>query len=196
MSVAHGILLDQAGLRRPKAVTGRQHLAELVRRLQSGDTAAFEEFVRETQQPAYRLACSLLRDADLAQDVLQEAYLSAYSNIRQVKDPDAAHSWLLRIVTHRCRRLLRKIPPTSLEELPHEPAAPGGTDKADARLDLRQALDDLNEQDRTVLTLREVMQLSYDEIAATLKVPLGTVRSRLSKARLRFAKALRGDRTR
>ncbi|MCA9793239.1 MAG: sigma-70 family RNA polymerase sigma factor [Candidatus Eremiobacteraeota bacterium] len=177
----------------------RQRLSQLVRQVQDGEEGAFEAFVRETQEPAYRLACSLLRDPDLAQDALQEAYLAAYSAIHQLRDPEAAHSWTLRIVTYQCRRFQRRTRPGSLEAMAdggHEPSTPAESEGTEQRLDLGRAFDELNEQDRTVLTLREVMQLSYDEMARALKVPLGTVRSRLAKARLRFAKALQGERNR
>lgn len=174
----------------------RQRLSQLVGRVQDGEEGAFEAFVRETQEPAYRLACSLLRDADTAQDALQEAYLAAYSAIHQLRDPQAAHSWMLRIVTYQCRRFQRRTRPGSLDALAdggQEPVTPAESEGTEQRLDLSRAFDELNDQDRTVLTLREVMQLSYDEIARALKVPLGTVRSRLAKARLRFAKALQGE---
>jgi RNA polymerase sigma-70 factor (ECF subfamily) len=166
----------------------RELLARLVRRMQDGDGQALECFIQETQQVAWRLAFSLLRDRHRAEDCLQDVYFTVYRSVHQLRDPYAAQTWLLRIVTHRCRRLLRSRPAASLEELAEsgiEPAAP-------ERLGMEQALARLGPQDREVLTLREMMQLSYEEIAQGLQIPLGTVRSRLAKARQRFVQALTG----
>jgi RNA polymerase sigma factor (sigma-70 family) len=173
----------------------RELLARLVRRMQDGDGQALECFIQETQQVAWRLAFSLLRDRHRAEDCLQDVYFSVYRSVHQLRDPYAAQTWLLRIVTHRCRRLLRSRPAASLEELAEsgvEPAAPDPTEKTRERLGMEQALARLGPQDREVLTLREMMQLSYEEIAQGLQIPLGTVRSRLAKARQRFVQALTG----
>lgn len=182
----------------PALAPGRQELANLVRRMQDGDGAALELFISETQDSAWRLAFSLLRDRQAAEDCLQDVYFTVHRSVGQLRDPLAARTWLLRIVTHRCRRMLgRRRPVDSLEELAEEGREPGTPDPAAAaqeRLGIRQALGRLGPQDREVLTLREFMQLSYEEIAEALKVPLGTVRSRLAKARLRFVQALSGGR--
>lgn len=173
--------------------SGSRALAGLVRRLQDGDESALEPFIARTHKAAWRLAVSMLRDPHLAEDCLQDAYLAVCRGVHGLRDPEAAHTWLLRIVTNRCRRLLRQRRPSSLDELAEtglEPAAPDPTARTDTRLGVRSALTRLGHQDREVLALREVMQLTYDEIAATLKVPLGTVRSRLSKARARLAALL------
>ncbi len=173
----------------------RQDLARLVLRMQDGDGRALEDFIRETEGPAWRLAFSLLRDRHRAEDCLQDVYFTVYRSIHQVRDPYAAQTWLLRIVTHRCRRLLRARPADSLEELAEsgiEPEAPDSTQATQDSLEVQQTLASLGAQDREVLTLREVMQLSYEEIAQGLQIPLGTVRSRLAKARQRFIQALTG----
>jgi len=173
----------------------RDLLARLVRRMQDGDGQALEVFIQETQQVAWRLAFSMLRDRHRAEDCLQDVYFTVHRSIHQLHDPHAAQTWLLRIVTHRCRRLLRSRPAASLEEMAEsgiEPAAPDSTEKTRERLGIEQALARLGAQDREVLTLREMMQLSYEEIAQGLQIPLGTVRSRLAKARQRFVQALTG----
>ncbi|NDD29720.1 MAG: sigma-70 family RNA polymerase sigma factor, partial [Proteobacteria bacterium] len=113
----------------------------------------------------------------------------------RVRDPRAAHTWMLRIVTHRCRRLQRRQPVQSLETLlasGQEPVAPDATHAAETRLGIEAAMASLPSSDQEVLTLREMLSLSYEEIAASLAVPLGTVRSRLAKARQRLISALRG----
>lgn len=179
----------------PEASVRRRVLAALVRRMQDGDEAALADFVRETRHAAWRLAVSMLRDPHRAEDCLQDAYFTVYRSVGGLRDPEAAHTWLLRIVTNRCRRLLKDRRPQSLDGLAEqglEPAVPDPAEGAQSRLGIRQALDRLGQQDREVLTLREMMQLSYEEIAEALKIPLGTVRSRLAKARQRFVAAMSG----
>lgn len=190
------LLLSQEAPAAPPEVTPRrQALAALVRRMQDGDGAALELFISETQEAAWKLAFSLLRDRHRAEDCLQDAYFTVHRTIGQLRDPLAAQTWLLRIVTNRCRKLQgRQRPADSLDEIARDGHEPGAPDPQLEALDLRESLQRLAPQDREVLTLREMMQLSYDEIAHTLKVPLGTVRSRLAKARLRFVQALTGGR--
>src|SRR5262249_38513290 len=100
-----------------------------------------------------------------------------------------------RIVVNRCRRLLRQQRPDSLDEVMQGGGGPFTADMADRvqdRLEVARAMQSLVDQDRAVLTLREVWDLSYQGMADTLDIPLGTVRSRLSKARLRLMAALQG----
>ncbi len=163
--------------------------------MQDGDGQALEAFIRETQGAAWRLAFSLLRDSHRAEDCLQDVYFTVYRSIRQVRDPYAAQTWLLRLVTNRCRRLLRSKPVDSLEELALngvEPSIPDPTEGTGEWLGVEQALARLAPRDREVLTMREMMQLSYQEIAEGLHIPPGTVRSRLAKARQRLIQALTG----
>lgn len=174
---------------------GRLLLARLVRRMQDGDGEALEAFIRETQGLAWRLAWSLLRDRHQVEDCLQDVYLAVFRSIHQVRDPYAVRTWLMRLVTHRCRRLLRSRPADSLDELAEtgvEPALPDPAAGTETRLGIEQALARLGPRDREVLTLREIMQLSYEEMSRGLQIPLGTVRSRLAKARQRFVQALTG----
>lgn len=190
------LLLSQEAPAPPLEVSPRrQVLAALVRRMQDGDGAALELFISETQEAAWKLAFSLLRDRHRAEDCLQDVYFTVHRTVGQLRDPLAAQTWLLRIVTNRCRKLHgRHRPAESLDEIARDGHEPGAPDPELDALDLRESLERLGAQDREVLTLREMMQLSYDEIAQTLKVPLGTVRSRLAKARLRFVQALTGGR--
>lgn len=170
-------------------------LAVLIRRLQDGDEQALEPFIRATQGMAFRLARSLLRDDDQCQDVLQDVYLVVYRDIRALRDVTAFRTWFGRIVVNRCKRLMRKARPDSLDVLVEQergPSTTGDEARVEQRADLKRALAAMSVADRTVLMLREVMQLSYDEIAATLSIPLGTVRSRLSEARRRLVSAWHG----
>lgn len=159
----------------------------LVERLRSGDSGALQTFVENTQQQAYRLAFSLLQDPHQCQDALQDSYLTVFEKIHQLRDEAALKSWFSQIVVNRCRQQMRL---RSWEEVPDAPAPP--TCLAE-KLDVQAALAELTTIERTVLTLREVMDLSYQEIAQVLSVPLGTVRSRLANARARLLQKLTPD---
>lgn len=171
----------------------RPQLLDLVTRLQGGDSAALEPFIQATQQAAYRLALSHLHDAQLSQDAVQDAYLAVYQNIGKLRDPNAFRTWFFRIITNCCRDLARKRKPEATLEAVAEQAAPASS--PEDKLSVRQAFDELGEQDRTILTLREVCQCSYEEMASTLEVPVGTIKSRLAKARHRFLKVFMGGKS-
>ena len=160
-----------------------QPLAHLLLRLQDGDHSAFEPLIVQTQASAFRLANSILSDRHLAEDVLQEVYLTVYREIRTLRNPAAFRGWFLRILTNRCRRAQRGQKPAEID--PDHP----GESSADWKVDLRMVLAGIPATDRTVLALREIFQCSYQEIAQVLKVPLGTVKSRLSEARRRLLQA-------
>jgi RNA polymerase sigma-70 factor (ECF subfamily) len=159
----------------------------LVERLRSGDATALQAFVESTQDQAYRLAFSLLQDRHQCQDVLQDSYLTVLEKIHQLREASALKSWFSQIVVNRCRQQLRL---RSWEEVPDTPAPP--TCLAE-KVDVQAALAQLTPIERTVLTLREVMDLSYQEIAQVLSIPLGTVRSRLANARARLLHKLTPD---
>ncbi len=93
---------------RMSASSDRCPVAELIRRLQAGDSSALEPFIEQTQQAAYKLALSYLRDPQLSQDALQEAYLLVYRKVDQLRQPQAYRSWFFRLVSNCCLDLLRK----------------------------------------------------------------------------------------
>ncbi len=168
----------------------RNQLQSVITRLQQGQDEALREFIELTRETGYRLAYSYLRDRHRAEDALQDAYLVVYRKIGSLRNPEAVHTWFCRIVSNRCKRILEKR--KTHEELSEENAPLDSTleDRVSERLSLRRVFQNLRAIDRSILNLREVIGFSYDEIAATLNIPLGTVRSRLSKARKRLHQAL------
>lgn len=169
-------------------------LEKLIERLQKRDDTALEAFIERTQDMAYRLAYSILSDHERCEDVLQEVYLTVYQKIDQLQNPQALRAWFSQILVNRCRQELRGRKLESLDELPPalEPGVYGMAESVDQKLDVREAMSQLPASDQAVLTLREVMDLSYQEIAESLRVPLGTVRSRIFNARQRLLAALSG----
>lgn len=182
----------------PAAVTRGERLESLLERLQRGDAAALEAFIAQTQGMAYRLAYSILADRDRCQDVMQEVYLTVYQKIGQLREPAAFKGWFSRILVNRCRQELRGRKFESLDELPESkaPSLDGMADRVHDRMQVQAAMAELAPHDRAMLTMREVLELSYQEIAESLDIPLGTVRSRLFNARQRLLGVLSGRKER
>ena len=169
-------------------------------RLQFLKTAAgFEDTILQHLGAAYNLARWLMRNDQDAEDMVQDACVRAYQSFRGFRGGDG-RAWLLRIVRNTCCSRLQQDrahePPVSLDEdVQHLPSEAPGPEAvllrhADAQL-LRQVLDALPTEFREVLVLRELEELSYKEIADIAAVPLGTVMSRLARARRRLGQGLR-----
>jgi RNA polymerase sigma-70 factor, ECF subfamily len=188
--------------------------AELVRRVQAGDVAAFALVMRRNNRRLFRVSRSLLRDAAEAEDALQEAYLSAYQAMPRFRAEASLATWLTRLVVNECmtrlRRQLRRhnIVPIvsaqaaasqeedSVEE--HPGAASDDTpDRALVRAELRSLLerriDALPEDFRTVFVLRAVEELSVEETAECLGIPEATVRTRHFRARSLLRESIAQD---
>ena len=180
----------------------------LVARLQKGDPAAFREIVRRHQDKVYRLALRLTRDDARAQDVVQDAFLQVFRKIGQFQEQSAFSTWLYRVTVNAGLMRLRterRHHETSLEE-----ASPRYTEAgeiADPIDDWSEAVDDeainrelaghaanavdaLPETYRSVFILRELEDLSTEEVANILELTVPTVKTRLHRARLALRKAL------
>jgi len=165
----------------------------LVRAAQQGDTAAFTEIVRRYQRAIYRVAFGLTRRAEDADDLAQEAFVRAYRALDTFRVGEPLYPWLSRITVNLAYSLFRRRkrrPETELEpllEAGHQWAADddpvedlAGREQIEH---LRASFAELTPEHQAILVLRIVQGLSYDEIARTLSVPIGTVMSRLSRAR-------------
>lgn len=174
--------------------------AALVVASQKGDQVAFGEIVRRYQRAIHRLAWSLTRNASDADDLAQETFVRAWGAIGRFEIGQPLYPWLARIVTNQAFSLFRhrrRRPETSIEPLVEagmqwgvddDPAEHSARGERDAML--RECFAQLAEEHQTVLALRAVQDLSYDEIARTLNVAVGTVMSRLSRARAELKRRL------
>jgi RNA polymerase sigma-70 factor (ECF subfamily) len=173
----------------------------------AGSLDAFNALVARYERPAYGLAFRLLGDQAAAEDVTQESFLAAWSNLHTYRG-GIFKSWLLRIVANRSYDELRRRqrhPSDSLDSLPVEPAAEW-TSQAPAEAPddyalrrelaryVQRGIAHLPPDQRLTLILADVQGHSYDEIAAITGVNLGTVKSRLSRARARLRDELRRSR--
>ncbi len=157
---------------------------ELLQKSAAGDGAAFHQLVDRHADRLYALAMSLIGQSADAEDVLQETFAGAYRGLRKFEARSSVKTWLTRILILQVAKWRRDRKGKSSD--PIESASPtvaGGESAVDQRIDLQAALKTLSPEHQEVLALREFDQLSYEEIAAVLDVPRGTVESRLHRAR-------------
>ena len=177
-------------------VDGRE--ATLVHRCATSDEAACAELVEEHQRMVVQLATNLLGDREEALDLSQEVFLKVFSTIRRFRGQSSLRTWIYRIAVnqarnrHRFWRRRHRADQVSLDEhvalhgdcLSCRDATPDGVlAQKELAERLARALDGLPFDQRTAIVLREVDGLSYEEIAFSLGVALGTVKSRLTRAR-------------
>ena len=179
--------------------------AALVQRAQKGNLDAFNALILHYQTQVYNLAWHLLHDGAAADDATQEAFISAYKGLAKFRG-GSFRSWLLRIVANACYDELRRRkrrPTVSWEDFgdmddeanPH--LADGGLlpeqtiQQQELRAVLERALAKLPEEQRMVIILVDRMGLAYQEVADTMNVRLGTVKSRLARARAQMRAHLR-----
>ncbi len=157
--------------------------AQLVFRTRQGDQNALRELVTRHRIRLIRTAANVLRDPTEAEDVAQEAFLKAFRELYRLRDDRAFSSFVYRICVRLCvdRLRLKRAEPSPIE--PRE-QSPGGS--IETRMLVERLLNQLPPDLRLTLVLREMEQLSYEEVAEAMGVPVGTVRSRLHTARERF----------
>jgi RNA polymerase sigma-70 factor (ECF subfamily) len=182
---------------------------ELARRVAGADHDAFERLMRQHNSKLFRVARSILRDDAEAEDALQDAYLDAYRHIDRFRGGSRLGTWLTRIVINHALMRLRKsrrdrqfTPVQATEEgpaRPHEPQDPaaeppdGAAFRSELRRLLERRIDELPPMFRTVLVMRDVEEMSAQEVAECLAIPAATVRTRLFRARALLRASLTRD---
>lgn len=185
-----------AGAGRTEVVPADEQRA--IARCQRGDREAFELIVRLYTSRALAAAKAVVRDAALAEDAAQDAFVRAFRAIRRFRIGEPFYPWLYRILRNSCLTTLKRHgkPPPSLdaEGAPPPPAPPFdpamNLAKEELRAAVRDAMTELSDPHREILHLSHFEGLSYREIADCLKIPIGTVMSRLWAARQALKKAL------
>lgn len=176
----------------------------LIRRAAAGDDGAFEKLVLAHQKQVYNLCLRLSGSPEDAYDLSQEAFIKAWRGLAQYQFGAEFSTWLYRLTRNVCidhLRRLRRQPSVPLEteqdgeliELPLPDSAPGPEERAlhgEKQRVLAEAMQALAEEQREILILRVVNDLPYEQIAEILGLPLGTVKSRLARARIQLKKIL------
>ncbi len=166
---------------------------ELLARARQGDHRAFADLLRRHDSGLRALAFRMVRDATLMDDALQEAYVKAYRALPQFRGESGFGTWLYRIVHNSCVDQLRR----SREHVPLDPdlasAAPSPEGEVVAGVSVAGALDALSMEHRTVLVLVDALGFDYGDAASVLGVPVGTIRSRLARARRAMRRRLESE---
>lgn len=180
---------------------------ELVRRAQAGEKRAFEMLVIKYQRKLARLLGRLVRDQAEVEDVTQEAFIKAYRALPSFRGDSAFYTWLYRIGINTAKNYLvasgRRAPTTTTYDSEEAEAFEEGNQLRDVNTPenelaskqiaeiINTTMEALPEELRTAITLREIEGLSYEEIAEIMNCPIGTVRSRIFRAREAIAEKLR-----
>jgi RNA polymerase sigma-70 factor (ECF subfamily) len=180
----------------------------LILEAQRGDLDSFNSLVLAYQDMLFNTALRIMGDEDSAADATQEAFLSAFRAIKSYRG-GSFKAWLLRTVTNACYDELRRLkrrPTAPLEpdsedgeemETPRWLADPSLSPEQEAEADelehaIQHCLDELPVEFRSVVVLTDLQGMDYKEVAASIRVPLGTIKSRLARARLRLRECLQG----
>ena len=173
--------------------------AELVRRFLAGDAQAFSELVTRHERRVYAVCLRILGNAEDAADATQDTLLSVVRKLEGFRGDAAFTTWVHRIAMNVCYDHLRRAQRRPVlhrvldEELPAHEAGPPVPDHADAVADahlVASALAQVPEDFRVAIVLADMQDLPYEEIAKVLDLPIGTVKSRVHRGRVAFARAL------
>ncbi len=178
-----------------------QQERDLVKHCQGGESQAMEQIVRLYQNQVYNIAYGMLGSPEDAQDITQDVFLSVWEKIGQFQFKSRFSTWLYRIVTNMCineknRRYRRQTSPTEMDDSQAWTPVDSRTPEKEVLLAeqqemLQAALGQLKQDYRKILILREMENLSYDELAEVLNCSVGRVKSRLHEARTILRKILK-----
>ena len=166
--------------------------AECVRRVQQGDTDSFEVLVRRHEKAIFNLVYRLLGNYDEAAEVAQEVFLSAFRSIHQFRGEANFSTWLYRIGLNHASARRKSLQTSQQRHIPldgTEVIADGAVDPAksvehkEIQQRVQQALNSLDPEDARIVLLRDLQDIPYEDVAEMLDIPVGTVKSRLHRAR-------------
>jgi RNA polymerase sigma-70 factor (ECF subfamily) len=198
------------GLDRPAELVADSEDLRLVDSLRGGSEQAYEDLLARFQQPVYVLALRLLEDQNEAGDVVQEVFLKVFRNISNFRGQSTLKTWIYRITVNEAHNARRwrfrhkrcevELDPAveegrTLQEMvaDHAPSPFEAVCDTERRAMLDAALEQLNPIFRDAVVLRDIMDLSYEEIAKTLNVSMGTVKSRILRGREALREQLAGS---
>jgi RNA polymerase sigma-70 factor, ECF subfamily len=171
--------------------------AQLIARCRARERAAFEQLLNRYRERVVNLAYSLLGSRDDAEDAAQEAFVKAFSSLNQFRGDAKFWTWLYRITVNVCHARGRRASHGAINDCEYDLQHFSSQEhnQTTTATEVQQALLQISPTLRSVLVLREMHGLSYEEIAQVLEIPIGTVRSRLNEARSKFRAIWQEDET-
>lgn len=180
---------------------------QLIRRAKDGDIAAFEQLISNYQIKIYHIAYHMLSNEQDAEDAAQEAMLKAYRYLGSFKEESGFYTWIYRITHNICLDMLRKRKRSlahetdlmkkdqdgqeaELQIVDAKPQPEEQLMSQQVQTEMQNAIAELKENYRVVLVMRDIEGMSYDDIAAVLEISVGTVKSRLNRARENLRKII------
>lgn len=195
----------------PKISKNTQEDRILVADAKKGDNKAFAALLKKYRKPVYYMLLKMVKNADDAEDLTQEAFAKAFNSIDKFDSKYAFSTWLFRIATNNCIDFIRKkrVQTVSIDQpVEGEDGSNMRFDVKDENLDpnqrmlkkqrkqyLNMAIERLPEKYRTLVELRYFQELSYEEVAKELQIPLGTVKAQLFRARELLSQELKNIRS-
>ncbi|MBV1756548.1 MAG: sigma-70 family RNA polymerase sigma factor [Dethiosulfatibacter sp.] len=180
----------------------------LIKRSQKGDIDAFEELISDNVRFAYNIALKMLKNKEDAEDISQEALIKAYKSIESFKMDSSFRTWIYRIVVNTCLDYIRKHKTTvisidksiqtehnefQIEIEDHRPSPDEIFERKQTQKMVVEALNQLDDDFRTAIILRDIQDFSYEEISDILTCSLGTVKSRISRGRQKLREIIEKD---
>jgi RNA polymerase sigma factor, sigma-70 family len=175
---------------------------QLIKKAKMGDETSFESLISSCQGRAYNIALRYLKNEEDALDALQESFIKIFRHLNSFKEDSRFDTWVYRIVVNTCNDMLRKnsnqkitdsIYKTdednkeSVLEIPDHSGSPEEVfDKKEKTEHIISCLEKLNQEQKEIIVLRDIHGFSYDEISEILDCSIGTVKSRINRARLRL----------
>ncbi len=175
--------------------TGGEQTEELVRSFRSGDVQAFNKLVLIYQNRVYNLALNYVKNPEEAKDLTQDIFVNVYRAMPTLREESKFSAWLYRIAVNKCRNRYNRLSrrgffrnqslddEKSTIQLKGEKEPETALEKEDIVNQVRTGINSLKKTERDILVLRDLQDLSYEEISEILEMPLGTVKSKLNRAR-------------
>lgn len=182
----------------------------LIKKAARGDVESFEKLIEAHQKKVFNIALGMLKNPADAEDIAQDVFIKVYKSLKNFKGQSSFSTWLYRVTTNTCLDELRRRKTRQTFSIDEEIVTQEGEvskqvvddspspdeilEKNELKRNISHAISKLAKEHRTVIVLRDMQGFSYEEIANILQLPLGTVKSRINRARLTLKDILKADR--
>lgn len=167
--------------------------ADLIRKARAGDKEALIKLIMDNKNDYYKLAYVYMRDQEDSMDAMEDMIVILCENIRKLKNPDAFYSWSKTILVNCCRSILRKKKKLILIEEYDEKEYIEKYGTKEQKIDIQRALKGLNSYQEEAIRLKYFLDMDYEMISSITKVPIGTVKSRISIGLKRLKEIFGGE---